>query len=738
MGKGRLRQLADSIHDTIYLSELESLMASSAAFYRLHDVYQSSTVYMTFPSNRTKRYEHSLGTMQLASEMFYYGVTNAEKSVIDQLLSDLQQQYSTLWKSILDKKQAKRELVYGLKEISNVVACYMREREDAKKTAEKAALFWAVPDERALSHYIPTLPANDARDPDCNHFLFVSLLEAIRIAALFHDVGHPPFSHIIENALNQISNEIKAKNNKNRTQRERDYISLLSSFNQKSTKKRYLCAKSREKKETSANHRELHEAIGLSLLERTFHDCYKKLHSPIPTSYWRYYLTVYEFAFAILEEKSQFWASLHRIIDGPFDADRLDYILRDTRNSGVNWGGIPYKRIVESAKLDHSDANQYHLAFPQKIAEDIDDILLIRFKIFTRINANHRCVKTAKLLQESVVTIATEYLRRTDTNPCWCDGIEGLWNALKVQWDEPDVCISKWNDSWLITTLQSILIQANDELTQNGSTLDFADKRKLENIQASLQSILLNHSNYHTLIKRGTDLANIYKEALRQVNVTPERLKEHQDILYNKAIQDMYEAERTSYGKNDNSWDSTMQLEFLQKVVEKTHHSGTYEKIKKLENWIKRLEREEYALIFDTDQGVNPWQAIQKMISNDWPKAGIVEECILSAQKTKTGIDSLLSDPVSGQPKAKILLYDTDNEIHNYNPNGIRNCISSMVSNCATVHYFIRFSVDCSNPKSEIKAMRTAIVDVVAREFAEQYMKEFGLALDNSINKKEN
>ena len=72
-------QVTDNIHGTIYLSAMESEFISTSYFYRLHDIYQSSTVYMTFPSNRTKRYEHSLGTMELASSMFFSAISNAER-----------------------------------------------------------------------------------------------------------------------------------------------------------------------------------------------------------------------------------------------------------------------------------------------------------------------------------------------------------------------------------------------------------------------------------------------------------------------------------------------------------------------------------------------------------------------------------------------------------------------------------------------------------------------------------
>lgn len=61
--------LNDSIHGLIPLSEYEKRIISSVGFNRLHDVYQNSTVYLTFPTNRTKRFEHSIGTMKF---MFRY------------------------------------------------------------------------------------------------------------------------------------------------------------------------------------------------------------------------------------------------------------------------------------------------------------------------------------------------------------------------------------------------------------------------------------------------------------------------------------------------------------------------------------------------------------------------------------------------------------------------------------------------------------------------------------------
>lgn len=92
-----VRQRTDSIHGTIYLSEFESELTSTPFFYRLHDIYQSSTVYLTFPANRTKRYEHSLGVMALASEMLFASITNASPEVRTAFFNQLDEEFQSIF-----------------------------------------------------------------------------------------------------------------------------------------------------------------------------------------------------------------------------------------------------------------------------------------------------------------------------------------------------------------------------------------------------------------------------------------------------------------------------------------------------------------------------------------------------------------------------------------------------------------------------------------------------------------
>lgn len=78
----RFHHINDTVHGLIELTNYEKSILGTAGFNRLHDVYQNSTVYLTFPSNRTKRFEHSLGTMKLASDMFISAIKNSDSNTL--------------------------------------------------------------------------------------------------------------------------------------------------------------------------------------------------------------------------------------------------------------------------------------------------------------------------------------------------------------------------------------------------------------------------------------------------------------------------------------------------------------------------------------------------------------------------------------------------------------------------------------------------------------------------------
>jgi len=496
-------------------------MMSTAYFYRLNDVYQSSTVYLTFPCNRTKRYEHSYGTMELAGEMFFSAITNADDETLNSFFEDAE---AYLEKSIQELLRASIIPSYCASAYNALKKCFkqVEHSEIPKETTETikhAYGHYPLVEDLALSHYM----APFSNDFEKRKFLCQCLLEAVRIAALFHDAGHPPYSHIMETILDGLYKKCRVPDNQFNPSRANNLVDCLHPY--KGTKSDNIhCLLSEPHDAKSA----LHEQVGLKVLAFAFDDIFSRKFNGIPINRSNkknirpsavYYIAIAEFCFAILRDQEPFFVALHRIIDGTVDADRMDYIVRDTLNSGVNWGTIPYKRIIDSCKLVKDKQNgeyKYRIAFQRKMTDDIDDLLITRYKIFSRINFHHRSYKTSLLLQRIVKKLAEDYLSKNEHQKALCPGIADLWKCLSSTMTSGNLYIIQWNDSTLMSHLYSTLAEMkkceNAEEQYGISEDDFTD------ILSMLDDFLLNHKNFYSVFKRQTDQTLIFKEVFARLS----------------------------------------------------------------------------------------------------------------------------------------------------------------------------------------------------------------------------
>lgn len=544
----KLRQVTDNIHGTIYLSSLESEMISTPYFYRLHDVYQSSTVYLTFPSNRTKRYEHSLGTMELASSILFSAVSNAHKKTRGRFFKQLEVYFFDIYDTVVNNFHAQNaNYLLSASGTINLLFKNLKHSENAEKGVQqfvKDNIKTAFQDDAfhdaALDHF-QLHPISYSQDRGFgsikNMFLYRCLLEAVRIVGLFHDVGHPPYSHIIEEVIDELYDQVSnvpASYNKDRA----DYfIKVMKQFRSSNSKESFSCHTALSNSSLINAH--THERIGLAFLQNAVNDVMpdmikrienKNYSDDVKAALVMYYVTVTEFIMAIQVERDWFFQSIHRIIDGIIDADRLDYVVRDSLNSGIDWGKVPYKRLIDSAKLFYVDkipsnavdkglqgkegdpVQFFVIAYPKKVTDDIIDLLLTRYKIFARINFHHRCIKTSAALKASVKELALNYLRSSGME-CINEDIRLLWEALSSKAGDISARVIQWNDSWLISVLHKSLVNLSENRNLNNSEL-----------RENLEEILLNKKNYYSLLKRGDDNKEFVNKVLRKMGTTRYKL----------------------------------------------------------------------------------------------------------------------------------------------------------------------------------------------------------------------
>ena len=157
------------------------------------------------------------------------------------------------------------------------------------------------------------------------NFIFDSEAEAVQAAILLHDIGHGPFSHVLEDTIvKDVSHE---------------EISLM--------------LMERMNKEMNGQ---------LSLAIQIFKDEYPKRF-------------------------------LHQLVSGQLDMDRLDYLRRDSFNTGVTEGNIGSARIIKM--LDVADD---HLVVESKGIYSIENFLTARRLMYWQVYLHKTSVAYERML----------------------------------------------------------------------------------------------------------------------------------------------------------------------------------------------------------------------------------------------------------------------------------------------------------------------------------------------------
>lgn len=67
---GTVKKIYDSVHRFIHVDDLESDLINTSPFQRLHYIHQLGVTFFVYPGGTHKRFEHSLGVMELATRIY--------------------------------------------------------------------------------------------------------------------------------------------------------------------------------------------------------------------------------------------------------------------------------------------------------------------------------------------------------------------------------------------------------------------------------------------------------------------------------------------------------------------------------------------------------------------------------------------------------------------------------------------------------------------------------------------
>lgn len=320
------RRIRDNLHGSIDISTLEDKVIAHPYFQRLRRIKQTAFLSYAFPGATHTRFEHSLGVMFLAGKA---------------------------WKKVISNQKRLKNITFKFFEQSSL---------NLSKQTTKSPNLWTT-----FFHLA---------DIEESHYSY----QAMRLAALFHDIGHPPLSHTGEVFLPTAESFLKKS--KDLPEYLKVYVESLEPCEKVS-----------------------HEVYSILILDRVLSEIYQKKSTK-----------------EIIFVEPQDVASiinlsippkvtspikslnlqniLHELISGEVDVDRMDYLLRDSRECGVIYGMFDLDRIMDSLSMFyHPKDETFHLALKLSGLPAFEDFLRARQSMYLQVYLHKTSTSCDSMLQ---------------------------------------------------------------------------------------------------------------------------------------------------------------------------------------------------------------------------------------------------------------------------------------------------------------------------------------------------
>jgi hypothetical protein len=193
--------------------------------------------------------------------------------------------------------------------------------------------------------------------------------QMVRLAALLHDLGHTPLSHAAEFAMPSVG-ELGLAPRLPRTG-------------------------------VAADQQATHEHMTLRfLLDSSFSQSLEEAF-PIPAAAVAGLIdTDLEVEEGTYQDGDQDYRPvLSQLVSSELDADRMDYLARDSYFSGVQYGHVDMDWIVRSLR-PHAVDGQIHLSLDGRALYTLEHLLLARYHMFLMVYFHYRSVAYEQLLRE--------------------------------------------------------------------------------------------------------------------------------------------------------------------------------------------------------------------------------------------------------------------------------------------------------------------------------------------------
>jgi HD superfamily phosphohydrolase len=334
LSSGRIR---DPVHGYVAFTAIERAVLDHPIAQRLRHISQSAAAHLVFPEMRVSRFAHSTGAMHLASRFLKACLDNAEEA-----------------------------------ERTNIIAACHRLVE----AHQGLGLGPGWEPEHGL------ITGRDLPPNDREAVLLVE--QGLRLASLVHDLGHLPFSHDFEHAL-----EVWVRQEPGFRDR---YPALF---------------------EHGPTGDKIHERVGYALAnvvqEQVFNTALAgtRLAKPAEVSLLiaRDLLNAPAAPELVGDEQAAVVSWLHSLIAGEIDVDRSDYVLPDVRHYGLTAAGFDVDRLTDNlTPIRVGDGRIVTGVLPQGVSA-AESFLVARFRLYAWAIYHHKVQQAAAGLRVALADL---------------------------------------------------------------------------------------------------------------------------------------------------------------------------------------------------------------------------------------------------------------------------------------------------------------------------------------------
>ncbi|MGE0172235.1 MAG: HD domain-containing protein [Oligoflexales bacterium] len=339
-----VRKVRDNLHGSVDISEIEDRVISHRFFQRLRRIRQLAFLHYVFPGATHTRFEHSLGAMHLAGLAWQKLKANQVRLMNSMSPLPPAQALEKSW----DKKE-----VHGL----------------------------LTPTFDIMSEIY-----------DCDYSL-----QTLRLTALLHDLGHPPFSHSGERLMPYLSDVIKDNGTAPRY--------LLD----------FLEEKYEREKKQNPKPRASHEIFSMLMILRLLEDVsWPKTLQIASRDVLSLMSKQIEPEASSPLRKHKAYQFCRQLISGELDIDRMDYLLRDSRECGVVYGIFDSGRILDSLYLYYNPEDKgVQLAIGFAGLAALEDYLRARYSMYLQLYF-HKTAVAGEAMMKYLTTMVPNLALPTD------------------------------------------------------------------------------------------------------------------------------------------------------------------------------------------------------------------------------------------------------------------------------------------------------------------------------------